>query len=112
MGDQLNGVKVGDRIKCARKFGRVEELFVVSDVTKSLAKCACGASFRIDNGLMSGTGGGSSWDRRNGYLVDGEALARVELAIRIRAAQEKISALTVTPENIEAVESLLKARKP
>lgn len=112
MADQLEGVKVGDRIRCMVRYGRREELFTVSGLTKTLAKCEGGASFRIDSGLMTGTGGGAGWNRRNGYLVDGEALARIELSIRIGKAQAGLRVLVATEENLAVVEKLLKASMP
>jgi hypothetical protein len=109
MSKHLDGVKVGDKIKSPRKFSMGEQLFTVASCTPTLAKCSDGTVFRIDSGLMMGTGGGSGWDRRHGYLASEADIARIELAIRIRTASEQTRSITVTAANLAAAEAFIAA---
>lgn len=108
----LEGVKPGDKIKCGQRHGLGEELFTVQSLTATLAKCERGISFRIDSGVMMGTGGGAGWDRRHGFLASEADVARIRQANAIRRAQQQIRAIIVTAANLEAAEAFIAASQP
>lgn len=109
MSKQLEGVKVGDVIKCARRFDHITELFIVESVTATIARCSHEKSFRIDSGLLIGTAGGGigSWDRRYGTIASADDIAAIRQAQAIRRAQVHLAKFVVTADNLAAVEALL-----
>lgn len=110
MARKLEGVKPGDRIAAARR-GMPQGVFTVERVTKVLAVCQRGISFRIDNGVQQGTAQmmHSTW----GKLVSDdelkEAEAELQMKRRIVAARTAIREVGVTAENLEAAEAFIAA---
>jgi hypothetical protein len=107
----LEGVKVGDTIKCAGRFHRKEDLFLVERVGANIVRCSGGESFRIDSGLMIGTGS-DSYGRRYGRIASADDIARITLETAIRSAQAKLAKCVVTADNLEAAEAFIAASQP
>jgi hypothetical protein len=115
---QLVGLKIGDTIKCLQAYTRdAYDMFKVERLTDTRAVCsAIGAvtnyqgSFKLDNGLMIGSG--DNWNRRYGSIATEADFAAIAMRNRIRAARSAMERLAITEANIEAVETLLKASKP
>lgn len=115
---KLEGVKVGDTIKCAQQYSRdAYDLFKVERLTATQAVCsAIGAvteyqrSFKLANGLMIGAS--DKWSSRYGSVATDADFAAIAMRNRIRTAREAMGNLIISEKNIEAIEALLKASKP
>lgn len=105
----IEGVKVGDTLKCMEGFSRRYSLFKVVRLTKTQASCEDGTCFKIETGLKIGTGQG--WGRVHANIATADDITKIAYADRVRAAQHMIRLLVVSSENLEAVEALLKATK-
>lgn len=106
MSARLEGVKPGDILVVPGRLGHGVELHKVERVTKTQAASAK-ASFKIDSGLMIGTGSG--WGSRYARIGTESDIAATQIAIRIRKAQEEISRTRVTADNLEAAEAFIAA---
>lgn len=107
----LTNAKIGDKIACRSEYSTRDNIFVVERKTKTLVVCNHGRSFRIDTGLLQGTGD-TYWRCYGRIVTDAEVEAMTEetrLAARIRAAKQALSVCRVTGKNIEAVEAMLAA---
>ena len=100
----MGDLKVGDKIAINTEFGRGVELHVIERVTPTMY-IAKHARFRRDNLRLVGyTGWGPS---RGRIPTDADILSS-----RISLAKIRLIGLVVTPDNIDAIERLLKEQTP
>lgn len=106
---KLEGLKEGDFLKTKDWHRQHWTLYEVARLTATRAVCKCGAAFMLKDGLKVGTAGG--WYRTHAQVATQADLARIAVEMRVRTAAIRMAKFTVTADNLEAVEALLKAGK-
>lgn len=101
-------VKVGDLLALPERFGSSLTLMKVDRLTATTAVCGT-SRFKLDDGMMIGSGGGGRWDFRQYARC---ATPSDLLNVRIRRAAIKLKDFKVSADNLEAVEALLATATP
>jgi hypothetical protein len=110
MASALEGVKPGDTIRCPRRHPAGADLHQVVRLTATRVVCGA-ASFSIKDGLLIGSADSMS-GRRYGLLATAAEIESIALQNRIVSAQQALSRVKVSADNLAAAEALVEASKP
>lgn len=100
--DVLSDIAVGERLM-VDAFGR-KATYVIERFTDKTVFCERGVKFNRATGRKIGEGSTRGW----GYSYARKITDADRIAMRVAKAAEKLRTFTVKPENLEAVETLLK----